>query len=224
MTKYTMGTGGGSGDDANYCIWKDRDSTAVSSYSDQLSKLYLTPIYMMDKAAGFKMVKTKGPIPPNAAIQDGGTPDTTTSTPVRADRNTSLILERLTTLSEKRALDSKEMFAAMTGGQESSTAEQIELIVDNIAKTRAQIDVCDVDLAKYWDEKQTIKTGVGKSDEKKKKARVIKEKMTETKSLKSALEGALAVQRKELENLNPTKKTSEDRVESDSFSSGYESS
>jgi len=61
------------------------------------------------------------------------------------------------------------MFAAMTGGQESSTTEQIELIVDNIAKTRAQIEICDVELAIFWDEKQTIKTGVGKSDEKKKR-------------------------------------------------------
>ena len=80
-----MGRGGGSGDDANYCIWQDRESTAVSSCPDQLSKLYLIPIYMMDKAAGYKMVKPKGKIPPNAAIQDGGTPCSTTSTPAKAD-------------------------------------------------------------------------------------------------------------------------------------------
>ena len=93
MASYTKGTGGGSGDDVDYCIWQERDSTCVASYPDQLSKLYLTPIYMMDKAAGYRMIKPKGSLPPDAAIQDGGTPGGTTSTPSKSDPGTAQLLE-----------------------------------------------------------------------------------------------------------------------------------
>ena len=121
-------------------------------------------------------------------------------------------------------MESKDLFAAMAGVQESSTLEQIKLIVDTVAKTRAQISACNVELEKCWEEKEAIKTGTGKSDDKKKRTRAIKLKMAEAEALKRALEGALAVQRKELENLNPTAKAEKEDEKSDGFSSGYDSS
>ena len=69
MTLYTSGTGGGSGNAANYYVWQERDPLTVSSYSAQVAMLYLTPIYIWDKAMGYKLFKTKDPMPPHAAYK-----------------------------------------------------------------------------------------------------------------------------------------------------------
>ena len=71
MHKYTEGTRGGSGDPTDYCLSDLRDGTSVTSYTRQVAKLYITPIYMWDKASGFLLVKSKDPLPSHAAIQDG---------------------------------------------------------------------------------------------------------------------------------------------------------
>ena len=61
MHKYTEGTRGGSGDPTDYCLWDLRDGATVTSYTRQVAKLYITPIYMWDKASGFLLVKSKEP-------------------------------------------------------------------------------------------------------------------------------------------------------------------
>jgi hypothetical protein len=68
MDKYTMGTGGGPGDDANFAAWQQRDECNVVRYTNQPSNIYLSVVHSWDKAFGFPFVSVKDPLPTECAI------------------------------------------------------------------------------------------------------------------------------------------------------------
>jgi len=68
MDKYTMGTGGGPGDDANFAAWQQRDECNVVRYSNQLSNIYLSVVHSWDKQFGFPFVSVKDVLPTECAI------------------------------------------------------------------------------------------------------------------------------------------------------------
>ena len=181
--------------------------------------LYLTPIYIWDKAMGYKLVKTKGPMPPHVAIQDGNTNTPPPKVILAEEKMISTIKE----LSAQRQLKSNELMAAMSGTQknERSNVEKIQEIIKSILKTRVQIGLCKEDLSTLWERKRVIRQEPGSLDSKKKRAKVVKEEMKGAHAMLKTLEGAMFVQRDELNKLNP-KKSDDDVVESDGSSSGYD--
>ncbi len=68
MDKYTMGTGGGPGDDANFAAWQQRDECNVVRYTNQPSNIYLSVVHSWDKQFGFPLVSVKDPLPMECAI------------------------------------------------------------------------------------------------------------------------------------------------------------
>ena len=72
-----------------------------------------------------------------------------------------------------------------------------------------------------WEKKTLIKVELGGSDNKKKRTKVVECKMVEAEATLKTHNGALYVQRDELNKLNP-KNLSEDVVQSDGTSRGYE--
>ena len=173
MFLYQKGTGGGSGDGADFCLWDKRDGTATSSYlGGQLSKLYMTPIYMWEKSANYPLVKSKEPIPSHAAIQDG-----TAKTPPKAESSAKHITTALKALSAERAISSERIFSAMSGRNENekSVTEQIDESVQAIANTNQQVLQCEEKIVGLLGKEGEINHGHGKLDQKKKKAKRIKD-------------------------------------------------
>ena len=68
MDKYTMGTGGGPGDDANFAAWQQRDECHVVRYTTQPSNIYLSLVHTWDKQFGYPFVSLKDPLPNECAI------------------------------------------------------------------------------------------------------------------------------------------------------------
>jgi hypothetical protein len=68
MDKYTMGTGGGPGDDANFAAWQQRDECNVVRYTNQPAHIYLSVVHSWDKLFGFPFVSFKDPLPMECAI------------------------------------------------------------------------------------------------------------------------------------------------------------
>ena len=69
MDKYTQGTGGGSGDDAQFTTWMERDDTCVVTYLDsQYSLLYLSVVKMWDRMFGHVFADVKDPLPDESAV------------------------------------------------------------------------------------------------------------------------------------------------------------
>ncbi len=68
MDKYTMGTGGGPGDDANFAAWQQRDECNVVRYTNLPSHIYLSVVHSWDKQFGFPFVSVKDPLPTECAI------------------------------------------------------------------------------------------------------------------------------------------------------------
>jgi hypothetical protein len=68
MDKYTMGTGGGPGDDANFAAWQQRDECNVVRYTNQPAHIYLSVVHSWDKQFGFPFVSFKDPLPMECAI------------------------------------------------------------------------------------------------------------------------------------------------------------
>ena len=68
MDKYTMGTGGGPGDDANFAAWQQRDECNVVHYTNQSAHIYLSVVHIWDKQFGFPFVSFKDPLPLECAI------------------------------------------------------------------------------------------------------------------------------------------------------------
>ena len=114
MKTWTMGTGDGSGDPVVYGVWKDRDTLDICTYSDQLSMLYLTPIYIWDKEIGYKLVKPKEKMPPGATIQD-----TVPSTPEQRRTTVSspeeLIIQTIKNFSAERNQSFRELKSTLNG-------------------------------------------------------------------------------------------------------------
>mmetsp|Transcript_596 Transcript_596/g.1065 ORF Transcript_596/g.1065 Transcript_596/m.1065 type:complete len:118 (+) Transcript_596:103-456(+) len=117
------------------------------------------------------------------------------------------------------------MMAVINGTQEKgkTTAEKINDIIDDIAKTRQQVGLCKDDLHMLVEKKRAIKVGPGGLDNKKKRAKVVKGEIAEGDTMLKTLQDALYVQQKELEKLNP-RKSCDNVAHSDGTSSGYESS
>ncbi len=61
MDKYTMGTGGGPGNDANFAAWQHRDECNVVRYTNQPSNIYLLVIHSWDKQFSVPFVAVKDP-------------------------------------------------------------------------------------------------------------------------------------------------------------------
>ena len=224
MHKYCEGTGGGSGDGADYCLWDLRDGTTVTSYNEQLGKPYITPIFMWDKAAGFPMVKAKDPLPSHAAIQDGVAQ--TPSKRAKQDDNETRISDAIRAMSEERAINSRDLISVMSGmdEKEKSVSEKIQDIVRAIAETNQQILHSKAVVSSFLEEKKRIKHGPGKSYDKKKQANKIKNEMKESQEMVVSLEFALKCQRQELNQLTKINKEGGKSNDSDGSSSGYESS
>ena len=68
IDKYTMGTGGGPGDDANFAAWQQQDECNVVRYTNQLSNIYLSVVHSWDKQFGFPFVSVKDNIPSECTI------------------------------------------------------------------------------------------------------------------------------------------------------------
>ena len=127
MFKYTQGIGGGSGGGVDYCLWDVRDGTIVSSYTNQVSKLYMTPIYIRGKSANYLLVKVKKePIPSHTVIQNG-----TQKIPPKAESGAIHIASALKALLAKKAISSKHIISVMSGMHEKgkSVVEKIDEII-----------------------------------------------------------------------------------------------
>ena len=62
MDMYTQGTGGGSGDDAEFTTWMDRDDTCVVTYlGGQHSLMYLSVVKMWDRMFNYVFADIKDP-------------------------------------------------------------------------------------------------------------------------------------------------------------------
>ena len=68
MDKYTMGTDGRPGDDANFAAWQQWDECHAVCYTTQLSNIYLSLVHTWDKQFGYPFVSLKDPLPNECAI------------------------------------------------------------------------------------------------------------------------------------------------------------
>jgi len=75
MHKWKMGTGGGSGEKADYANWDSRDKYLFANYGGgfgrRISKDYRGYLYMLDYEAGFPFSCSFAPPPPDAIMEDG---------------------------------------------------------------------------------------------------------------------------------------------------------
>jgi hypothetical protein len=71
MELYTRGTGGGSGDPADYSDWEKREDTTILRYHNNSTSQYLTWVFMYDKQYEFILTKRLGPLPVGTRLDDG---------------------------------------------------------------------------------------------------------------------------------------------------------
>ncbi len=96
MDKYTMGTGGGPGDDENFAAWQQRDECNVVWYTNQPSNIYLSVVHSWDKQFGFPFVAVKDPLPVECAIDSSfdfsvsGNDFDSTVTPAQGQTSTAI--------------------------------------------------------------------------------------------------------------------------------------
>lgn len=73
MDMYTQGTGGGSGDDAEFTTWMDRDDTCVVTYlGGQNSLMYLSVVKMWDRMFSYVFADIKDALPDEADYYGDG--------------------------------------------------------------------------------------------------------------------------------------------------------
>lgn len=224
MVEYTKGTGGGPGDDANYVCWQERDPTRVAGYSDQPSRIYLTVIHIWDKQYSYPCVVSKDPMPNDCQREDDEMQTPTPSAKKKgAGDDDDRIINAIQSMSTQRAINHFEMMKHMKGEDDAAKNNAPGMtrhdVVAQITDTNNQIKDFEEQVLRLEEKKRLIKEGVGSSEQKKKRAKQVKEDIKGNSQMIKTLKVTLKKQREELAKLNEEEDNSSDS--SDSDSSGY---
>ena len=220
-----MGTGGGPGADENFCVWQERDLTLLVKYTPQYANLYVTVIYIWDKAKSFLLTKPKGPLPPGAAIRDGVATASKSGQgklgPYKSTPPDDNLMQSLNAITKGRKETGDLLKTFMEENKEPKSLT-IDRIIEAIKNTEAMIEAQRNECFRLHAEKEAIKQGEGSKADKKSKARPIKLKLTEGDDNLQRLRFTLKIQQEELDDFTGYvgKKGDDD---DDGFSSGYES-
>lgn len=203
MDKWTQGTGGGPGAESNYVSWQTRDPTNVSTYTEQDCQLYLTVVYMIDKAKGFLLVQPKDQLPSSCRIEDGdGTASAAKTPSTKNGSDEDQLLAAVQQISSQRAVESREMRDLLDGFRTDDAATRGHDIIDGIATTTEQIGLHEQKLAAAEGRKRAIIDGSGSSSQKKVKLEPVLKDIRREVKLIAALNDNLDKQTRELEKLN----------------------
>ena len=199
-----METGGGRGDDIAFVTWSKRDPLDFASYVGQDSNLYLTPVYIMDKEAGFLLVEKKEQLPPGCRFEDNVNAATTVDTAGKKkssddDKVVSQVKEMLQTMSAARAVESKELREILNGSAEEN--EETE-VIGLIERTTNLINVHETKLSELDVQTQSILNNNGSVSEKKRKLHPVRLEIRTKKQLVLQLNATLAKATSKLSKLN----------------------
>ena len=218
MTKYTMGTGGGSGAPENFADWQERDESYILSYTpQQAANLYLTIVFMWDKTHGFPLKPSVGPMRGGREDEqyDGGDhsndppPDSGKSTNSgKSTKGDNQLVAAVKDMTDQREISTNKILEFIDGkydtGEKTSTrSDKRHILVQRIMET--------LDAIKEWkkeleDNKKKRKKCEDKyaNNEKRQKKR-LKPLITEMKAHQSTiatLNTTMKQYQKELNDLN----------------------
>ena len=97
-----MGTGGGSGDPANFSNWQERDPLCFERYDTNSKSSYLTYIHMLNNQYHHPMLKVNDQLPPQARLED------TPKSKIEHKEKSSSILVEFEKVSKKMECKSQE--------------------------------------------------------------------------------------------------------------------
>jgi len=139
MSNYTKNTGGGSGDDADFVTWQERDETDIADDDWNVkTSVYLTVVHMFNKSYDFPLVVTQEDIP--AAFQ--------------IDDNINRNLSSLSTKGQSSSLSSKRQSKAtptvrhsVNYDDQSTLLSAMKLLCQKVSKDepnrKRPVDQCD---------------------------------------------------------------------------------
>jgi hypothetical protein len=193
---------GGDGAPLNYVIWQTRDPLAFCTYGKQNAQLYLTPVYMCDKDYGFILVEPKETLPPGCTVEDGVgvQPPSTAKKSVTDDELMGQFSQQMQSLSELRALQTKEIQAVING--RDGLEDDAEDIIIQIERTTQLVDNFESKGSKLHSDKDRILNGEGSQSEKKRKLKPVLIDIKKNDKMVKALKFTLDKQRSELDKVN----------------------
>jgi hypothetical protein len=215
MFDYQKNTGGGSGDEALFVDWEEREDTRFFDYDHKIkNNVYLTAIHMYDKQFGFPLTLKVDTIYHGFAIDDDDTTQKTTST--RTSSPHPDVIDDI-------AKEKKELFqklnanvTSLFGMASAQTKEELQSgLIDNINKTLEIIKKFEFEKnrLKRKAQRDTVKSNAPKR-------RQIFEKYKEKKKMITELEITVTGYREKLASLNKSGNEEEKGDDDDeSFSS-----
>jgi hypothetical protein len=246
MDKYTQGTGGGSGDDAQFTTWMERDDTCVVKYLEgQYSLLYLSVVKMWDRMFGHVFADVKDPLPDEAAIgeryddddyidygnEDDDNDEMTSSRSRSAskrranakspsvDKNMEKMLNIVGDMSKARKAASdhmSEILSLLKDGKDGDDAVHSGSIND-IEQTQRVIRNFQDDLAKQKEKKRKLDSN---TESGKSKIEKLKKSMKETKKNIKIANEKLAQQMKQLQKAMGGEGSAEESTDSSDSDNG----
>ncbi len=170
--KWTKDTGGGSGDDATYTCWQQRDARTLASYQNQIAHLYIMPVYMHDKEYNFLLVDKKDNLPTECQIEDdfsGATPATKPSTKEKEeDKVLTTLTDIMKAISASRSLQTEKFMELLDGKNEYEPSDSA-LVVQQIKATTDLIGTYKTECDCLNAQKDQILSSKGSRDEKRKR-------------------------------------------------------
>jgi hypothetical protein len=235
MNDYTKGTGGGDGDPVAYALWDQREPLAVVGYAMKnraVNKAYLTVVHIWDKEYGFPLVKVKGSVPLQIAVDDGdggndndGNTLATLAPPStgKASRNSteSQLLVQAMNANSAAARKNMEQITtafttAMTRAAQTNETDEISAVQKKIEHTSSQVRTFEDELPRLKEKKREAKAAAQSptaSPRRKKKYLRLKEDVSIKEGLvceyKTSLKGYLG----QLKKLNAESKSNNEGEE-----------
>eukprot|EP00956_Cyclotella_meneghiniana_P000827 scaffold952_cov56-Cyclotella_meneghiniana.AAC.2 len=211
MMKWTKDTGGGSGSDATYTCWQERDVCSTVSYQHQMAHLYITPVYMRDKEYSFLLVEKKDNLPKDCQFEDDFAGSTTKSSTKgkEEDKAITLLNSTLKEISASRSLQT-EKFIQLLEGQNDPEPSDSALVVQQIKATTDLIATYKTECDDLNAQKDQILSSQGSSNDKRKRLAPVLTDLNLKRKVVKQLNCTLEKQTEELARINGVDKDDEE--------------
>eukprot|EP00956_Cyclotella_meneghiniana_P038217 scaffold150376_cov62-Cyclotella_meneghiniana.AAC.1 len=213
--KWLKETGGGSGSDATYVCWQDRDSCSSVSYLNQIAHLYITPVYMCDKEFNYLLVEKKDNLPQGCQIEDNfvGSTSKSSTKDKHEDKAFAKLTDTLKEISSARAVQTDRFMQLLEGKNEPEPSESA-MVVQQIKATTDLLDTYKKECNNLDVQKKQILSSKGSSDDKRKRLAPVLTDLNLKRKVVKQLNSTLEKQTEELARINGV---DEDDEESDIF-------
>lgn len=203
MELYTKGTGGGSGDPADYSDWEQREDTTILRYHNNSTSQYLTWVFMYDKQYEFILTKRLGPLPVGTRLDDGNVREEGGCSAGRITPSAAALGDELRQAREesaRRGAEMTNMLSTLLKGETTDPSNEIPIlpsrssaeVLKEINQLMVTIKTCKADHGTAIGRKRRITVGdTQQTGERKKLKKDIKRLTTTIDTLEVSLDCCL---------------------------------